>query len=204
MSTLTSLPWTSADDFLRLDEESPLRHEYIAGRVYAMTGGTVRHDAIAGNVYAALHHACGDGPCRPFSGSVKVRVAEDRIYCPDVTVVCGLVEGAEIAVRNPCLVVEVLSDSTRRIDETEKLDAYIGLPSLRAYLIVEQAFRHVERHWRDEGGDWHVETITEHDPARSIPIPCPETTLTLDAIYRRVPGVEIGRTPTLRLREVPA
>jgi Uma2 family endonuclease len=83
-------------------------------------------------------------------------------------------------VTDPCLVVEVTSPSTARADRTDKLDAYRGIASLQAYLVVEQAWRRVVRHWRAATGAWQREEL--HGDG-TIPLPCPEATLTLDQIY---------------------
>ncbi|HEY7567370.1 MAG TPA: Uma2 family endonuclease, partial [Gemmatimonadaceae bacterium] len=80
----------------------------------------------------------------------------------------------------PCLLVEVTSPSTARVDRTNKLLAYRSIPSLKTYLIVEQAWRRVVRHWRDPSGTWHEEDLRGDG---SIVLSCPEVMLTLDQIY---------------------
>jgi Uma2 family endonuclease len=114
---------------------------------------------------------------------VKVRVADDRIYYPDIVVVCHPVHDSDTLIDDPCLVMEVTSRSTARIDRGEKLTAYCGIASLQAYLIVDQARRRVQVHRRDAGGVWQPHEATGED---TIDVPCPGTTLTLDAIYEGV------------------
>jgi Uma2 family endonuclease len=80
----------------------------------------------------------------------------------------------------PCLIVEITSPSTESIDRREKAFTYRKIPSLRAYLIVDQNRRWVERHWRDEAGEWHQGGVADEG---SVPIPRPETRLSLDEIY---------------------
>ena len=172
----------TVEEYLAIDNESPTRHEYVAGVMYAKSGSTIRHDLVAGNVLALLRAATSGGQCRVFMGGVKVRVADDEVYYPDLAVVCGPIDQRAYVAESPCLVVEVTSPSTRRIDRGEKLDACRAVPSLRAYLIVEQGARVVERHWRDAAGEWRHAVVT----AGSIPIPCPETSLSLDEIYRDI------------------
>jgi Uma2 family endonuclease len=95
-------------------------------------------------------------------------------------------EALDIVAREPCIVVEVTSPSTARIDRGEKLEAYRRIPALRAYLIVDHRRRRVERHWRESpGGVWMREEIVGDAPT-PIPVPCIDASLTLDAIYRRV------------------
>jgi Uma2 family endonuclease len=203
--TEISYPSTSmsVEDYLRFEEASPERHEYVAGHVYAMTGGTLRHNRLSGRIYAALLAASGDGPCGVFVEAVKLRAANDRIYYPDVMVVCTPVDLDAQVVRDPCLAVEVLSPGTRRTDRGEKLDTYRAIPSLRTYLIVEQTARLVDRYWRDQHGDWQHETISDAERGGAIPVPCPEATLTLDAIYRGILPEGDDSRPPLRVREEP-
>jgi len=174
----------TVDEYFRFEETSPVKHEYVAGDVYAMSGTTARHDRIATNVLVRLSLAARSGRCDVFSDSMRVQVAGDRYYYPDVTVVCTPVAGSDIVVRNPCVVVEVTSPSTARIDHGEKLDAYRSIPTLQAYLIIDHRRRRVERHARDaQIGAWQREEILGEGGVR---VPCLDVELTLDEIYERV------------------
>ncbi len=164
--------------YLEFEAASPLRHEYVAGEVYAMTGASRRHNRIVGNIYTSFRAAANGGPCQVFMEAVKLRVGDD-FYYPDLIVTCSATDTDELIVREPCLLVEVTSPDTARSDRTDKLLAYRGIPSLEAYLIVEQAWRRVEQHYRDVNGRWQRENIQEG----SVPVPCPEKELTLDEIY---------------------
>src|SRR5919197_6022526 len=135
----------SMGDFLRLEGASPPRHEYVAGEVYALSGATRRHNRIAGNIFARLWTAARGGPCRVYMSDVKLHVARDVIYYPDVMVACGPEGNDPLIEHAPCLVVEVISPSTEMIDRREKAMVYKGIASLKAYLIVHQDCRRVER-----------------------------------------------------------
>lgn len=177
----------SVDEYLRFEEAAPTKHEYVAGDVYAMTGVTYRHACIVTNVAYRLAGAARAGSCRVVH-DVKVR-AGDRIYYPDVMVLCTPQSADALVLGDPCLVVEVTSRSTARVDRGEKLDAYRTVPSLRAYLIVDHRWRRVERHWRDAVGAWQREEIAVDG---SVPVPCPEMALTLDEIYEGVQFAVLG------------
>jgi Uma2 family endonuclease len=174
----------TVEEYLRLDEGSSLRHEYVAGEVYAMAGVTVRHNRMARNLVIQLSSAAGDGPCEVFSSDVRLRAGDDVYYYPDVMVVCGRVAELDVIATEPCVVIEVTSPSTARIDRGEKLAAYRGIPSLRAYLIVDHRRRRVERHWRNDAtAAWiHDEVVGEG----SVLVPCLDVELALAAIYHRV------------------
>ena len=174
----------TVEEYFRFEESSPIKHEYVAGEVYAMSGATVRHNRVAGNIFARLFPMARRGPCDVFIGDMRVEVARDRYYYPDVTVVCTAIGEADIVARGPCVVIEVTSATTARIDRGEKLDAYQSIASLEAYLIVDHRRRRVERHSRDaHSGEWRREEIAGDGRVR---VPCLDVELTLDEIYERV------------------
>jgi Uma2 family endonuclease len=172
----------TVEEYLALEEESTVRREYVAGMIYAHASGTSRHNAIAANVLAALWNAARDGPCRVYGSDMRLRAAEDVFYYPDVMVVCGDNEAGDGALYQhaPCLIVEFTSPSTESIDRREKAFTYRKIPTLQTYLIVDQDRRWVERHWRDENGEWRQGGVTDQG---FVPIPCPETRLSLNEIY---------------------
>jgi Uma2 family endonuclease len=178
--TTTSHESLTLDEYLELEESATIRHEYLAGEIHAMTGATRRHNRIAGNIYTTLLSAARNGPCRVYVETVKLKVAEDTIYYPDVMVACGP-EPEDLYVESePCLVAEVVSSSTETIDRREKLAAYKRMPNLEAYLIVSQDRSWVERHFRAEDGAWRRADLVDEG---RFSVPCPDATLTLAEIY---------------------
>ena len=180
----------TVEEYFRFDERSPVRHEYVAGEVYAMSGATARHGIIALNIGAHLLAAIGTSACRVFMNDMRVQVADDVYYYPDVVVVCEPVAESDVVVRGPCVVIEVTSPSSARIDRGEKLAAYRSVPGLRAYLVVDHRRRRVERHWRDDGdAEWRREEIVGEG---RVPVPCLDAELTVDTIYHRVELPVVG------------
>lgn len=176
-------PPMTVEEYLAFEEASDVRHEYVDGYVYAMTGGSLRHNVITQNIARRLADA-GRGRCHVFTSDVKVRVGETKFYYPDVLVVCGPVDLDGVFVRNPCLIVEVLSKRTRAVDQREKVAAYRTIDSLAAYVTVEQSQRVVEWHYRDRSvGGWGIGAFAAGTARTRVPIPCPEVGLTLDEIY---------------------
>jgi Uma2 family endonuclease len=88
----------------------------------------------------------------------------------------------------PCLVLEVTSRSTRRVDRGEKLDAYLAMPSVRGYMIAEHDRRHVTMYTRASGGEWLRDEIVG---TGEVIVPCPTTSLSLDDIYEGVEPVPL-------------
>ncbi len=171
----------SVEEYLELEETSAFRHEYVGGIIHAQAGATKRHNRIAGNIYARLLAASRGGPCRVYVETVKLRAADDLFYYPDVMVACGPEGESPLYEDSPCLVVEVTSPSTASIDRREKMLAYRRIPSLEAYLIFDQESHRVERHWRNERGEWLQGEVVMSGGV--VPFPCPETEVLLTEIY---------------------
>lgn len=127
----------TVEEYLALEESAPVKHEYVAGTIHAMVGTTKRHNQIAGNIFAHLWNRTRSGPCRVYASDVKVRV-EDVFYYPDVMVACDPADDDPLVEHNPCLIVEVTPPSTESTDRREKMFNYREIPSLKAYLIVDQ------------------------------------------------------------------
>jgi Uma2 family endonuclease len=179
------------DEYLTFEEQSPIKHEYIAGEVFAMAGVTTRHNLITLNIVRALHGAARRRNCRTFATDVKLRAAADRVYYPDMMIACGRAADVDLIVEQPTIVAEVTSPGTRATDRREKLEAYQRIPSLRMYLIVEQRHRRVFVYSRAEGGDWMRE---EFRGTGDISVRALDATITLDEIYDDVtmPPLTVG------------
>lgn len=183
MNAATPHRLLTVEDYLQLEAQSTVRHEYVGGELYAHAGASERHNLIVVNIAASLHYAARGAGCRVLVSDVKLRAAEDVIYYPDLMVVCDASDNDPYVKEHPCLVIEVLSPSTENIDRREKLMTYRRIESLRAYLMVYQDQRRVARQWRDEQGTWWQAEVSGEG---IVPIPCPELTLTLDDIYQGI------------------
>src|SRR5439155_26522192 len=131
-------PHISVAEYLRSEARSPVRHEYVRGEVYAMPGGTFRHNLIAGNIFVRLKAAARGGPCHVYINDVEVQPGNEVFYYPDVVAVCERQDLSDVVATSPCLIAEVTSRSSARVDRGEKLLEYRQAPALRAYLIVDQ------------------------------------------------------------------
>ena len=176
-------PW----DYLASEETSDAKHEYLGGTVHAMAGATIRHNNIAGNSFAILHGQLRGKPCRPYNCDTKVRIEfpdHTRFYYPDTMVVCQSNPETDHFQNQPVVIIEVLSDSTRRTDLGEKRDAYLTIPSLKVLLLVESNEPSVTLHRRLPEGGFAIERHTGIDAV--IPLLEIEATLSLADLYERV------------------
>lgn len=143
MSTALQADFVSRDEYLASEEESSIRREYVSGVVYAMAGGTQRHNLICGALHNAVYSHLRGGACRVFIHDIKVRIplapGNDAFYYPDLIVDCGArAADQELFSESPKVIVEVLSESTARVDRIEKLNNYKKIPSLEEYVLVAQ------------------------------------------------------------------
>ncbi len=181
----TGTPVLSVEEYLRLEEVSQIKHEYIGGALYAMSGVSESHQLIAGNLFAAFHNHLRSGPCRPYMADFKLRLQmsnEDVFYYPDVMVACRR-EGVEkFFLRFPALIVEVLSPSTAAIDRREKRINYAQISSVEEYVIASQEARELLCHRR--ASNWVPERVS--GPEASLELRSIGLTLPLADIYERV------------------
>lgn len=173
-----------------MEAESPFKHEFWQGQVYAMAGGTPEHAALAGRLAGALAPAVAGGPCDVFTSDLRVRVAASGLTTyPDLTVVCRPWERDpedHNTVTNPRLVVEVLSDSTSAYDRGEKLSQYQLIPSLREVLLVAHDVRRLELWRRGSDGRWQL-IVTESGGQTTLE--SVQTTVDVDILYRDLVSV---------------
>ena len=138
------------EDYLNGELVSEIKHEYIDGDIYAMAGASKNHQRISVNMARQLGNLLVNTPCEPFLSDLKVKVGRKYFY-PDVMVVCNDDENNEYYTESPTIIVEVLSRSTRRMDETIKKIAYQTIPTLQEYVLIEQDVVDVEVCKRSEG-----------------------------------------------------
>ena len=127
-------------EYLSREAESPERYEYVNGHAYALSGSSKEHAQLITNIVGHAFNALPRNPrCAVYSQSVKVHVPErNSFYYPDVVATCESPSADRYIVHEPCFIVEVLSPSTASIDRREKRTAYMTLPSLQQYVVVDQ------------------------------------------------------------------
>jgi Uma2 family endonuclease len=179
--------YVTPGEYLAGERLSDTKHEYLAGIVNAMSGGSKAHARISGNIFRNLGNQLEGKPCEAFNSDMKVhlRLAEGEFfYYPDVSVDCsGPRDPHAFYIDEPKVIFEVLSPTTERIDMSEKLGNYLRLPSLVAYVLVGQFTPHVTIHRRAAEG-WSMEFLGATTDTLALPeIDC---TLPLTAIYERM------------------
>ncbi len=181
------LAFISEDDYVSGERDARMRHEYVDGRVFAMTGASRRHNIVAGNIFARLHAHLRGRPCDVFVNDMRVHVRSVRaFYYPDVVLTCdSRDQGADDqgGLEYPTLLVEVLSPSTEAIDRREKWVNYRKLESLQEYVLVDPTQRWVEVFRRTDAG-WVQELHRE--PGAEVSLQAVALSLPLATIYEGV------------------
>lgn len=168
-------------EYLEGEKRSEVRHEYLDGVVYAMTGASRRHNDIVLNIASALRHPARTKSCRVNVEAVKLRIESRRsYYYPDVILSCRD-EPDDYFVSQPCAVFEVESRETALVDRREKRQAYTTLDSLREYVILAQDEIAATVYRRAASGDGWIEE--QLGPGDQLHISCLALDLPLDSLY---------------------
>src|SRR5438445_1095132 len=152
-------------DYLVLERDSEVKHEFDTGEILAMSGGTARHSALAAKIVTAMEVTRAPG-CTVFTSDMRVRVvATGRATYPDVSMVCGPIEydpedAKRTTITNPVLLVEVLSVTTEKGDRGNKWMHYQRIPSLQEYILANHD-RRTEIFRRMPSNTWHYFEVAE-------------------------------------------
>jgi len=180
MQAAVQSDFVRVEDYLAAEEASEVRHEYLGGAVYAMAGETRAHNTIALNLAAALRQHLKP-PCKVYMGGVRVTFQlrqDDYYYYPDVVITCDPRDKDARVVRYPKLIIEVLSESTERIDRREKFLAYTTIETLEEYVLIGQASPEATIFRRSS--DWRAEKVTGG-----------QAELTIDCLRLTLPFIEM-------------
>jgi Uma2 family endonuclease len=189
----------SAEEYLLFEESAKVRHEFVDGELFAMTGGTKAHELITLNIATSLKSSLKGSGCRVYANGLKVRTdAVNSFYYPDVLVDCGSYDKSDKYTETPVIIFEVLSPSTAATDRREKLVAYRRITSLKAYVIVQQTRRRIEVWRKVEQGNWIVEEIGPEDEIALEPCPGRVITLNCEDLYA---DTDVGGSPDLQVKE---
>ena len=175
----------SEQDYLISEPYAPVKREYIDGEVYAMAGAKAAHNRLSGNMFGEIFAHLKGQTCQPYASDMKVQVGRNYFY-PDVVVDCSIEKADRQMLTTPVLVVEVLSASTHKYDETTKFQIYASIPTLQEYILVEQTSAKIEVQRRRT--NWMIEKFFLGD---SITFESIGLTLTVEEIYDRVDNEEM-------------
>lgn len=184
----------SIAEYLEFEESSEVKNEYEAGRIMAMSGGTLNHGIIGNNINTELNNSLKKKglKCITINGDVRVWIEKaDSFVYPDAMVVCGKIETYENdnnAVINPTLIVEVLSKSTGSYDRGDKFHKYCSLPSFKEYVLIDQNKPVIDVLFKEDSSYWKMATTIGLD--KSITLNSIDCEIKLSDIYQNTQGLK--------------
>lgn len=172
------------DQYLQFEEAAAMRHEYVDGEAFAMTGETAAHNLICGRLYRNIAGHLDGSHCHAFMNGLKVHIATANCYYyPDLVVTCKPVKPEDVFVEAPTLIIEVLSRSTQHIDRREKAINYRRLESLSEYVLVSQSHALIEHYIKDSKGAWTKAKLIHSDDIVIECLPNGKLCIALAEIY---------------------
>ena len=178
-------------EYLAWEERQEVKHEYIDGAIIEMSGGSRSHSRIMINLTLAIGNQLGESDCVLHSSEMRVRITEWRYVYPDLSAVCGeevLADESELTLLNPIVVVEVTAPSSLVRDRVDKTDWYLEVPSIEAYLIVDQDRPRADLYTRADDG-WKLRIFEGEDEV--IPLPMLNCELPLAQVYRGIDFAQV-------------
>ena len=177
--------FVSPQEYLAIERVSEIRHEYYAGQMYAMSGGSYEHSSISSNIIRHIGNRLHSSSCRVHGSNLRVKVDPSGLYTyPDALVLCErpiFDDAQKDTVLNPVVIFEVLSDSTEKNDRGMKFEHYRKIPSLKQYVLFSQRRPHVDYFSLDERGEWVVGEVNGLDGVLELGLI--EVSLPLAEIY---------------------
>lgn len=188
MATVMESVRLSPVAYLQQEETAVSKSEYLAGELFPMAGGTANHNRIAVSVCSMLDSLLETGRCEVFTSDLKLWVETYELFTyPDAMVVCGPTQyfpQRTDAILNPTVIIEVLSKSTRSLDQGEKFVWYRSLPTVQDYVLIDQYRVHVDNYHKLASGQWLLTEYTSLDDL--ITLESVNVEMSVSQLYRRV------------------
>jgi Uma2 family endonuclease len=186
MDNLARKTFTESE-YLELERNADFKSEYYNGEIFAMAGATLIHNKIVSNLIFLFNQFLKDKPCDVYPSDLRLQVEKSGLYTyPDITIVCGkteLLDNKFDTLKNPTILIEVLSDSTEKYDRGQKFSFYREIPSLKEYILVSSKTVKIEKFKRLEDGNYLYIESNEHQP---FPIDSIKMNLNLEDVYNKI------------------
>lgn len=174
------------EEYLALERASDEKHDFVDGMIVAMAGCSNRHDTITSNIVGMLYAALRGGTCQSYTSDMKVHIpATGGDRYPDASIACEpqFLDPTEDVLLNPCVIFEVLSDSTEATDRGKKFHEYRSIPSFKEYVLVSQHRILVEHYARQTNGSWNLQILPAGE---KLCLTCAPVEIAIVDLYERV------------------
>ena len=178
-------PQMMPEEYFAWEERQLEKHEYIDGQVYGMSGGSINHGRIAIRFTAMLDAHLDNSACITGNSDIKVKIVDTNNYTyPDASVTCDQRDQQTTQyITYPCLIIEVLSDSTEAYDRGGKFRMYRQNPVLQDYLLVSSTSIEMDLYCKNDAGEWIIINYQKGDviTLKSIGLSFP-----IEQVYRNL------------------
>jgi len=159
-------------EYLEWERQQEYKNEYHNGEIVAMSGASIAHNFIHSNLLTAIGSHLKDKDCNVFTSELRIEVkAKESYFYPDITIVCGELETVDDKfdmIKNPTVIIEILSPSTEQYDVKRKKFFYMQMPSLKEYIMVDSTSVSVDILRRGNGNKWENEILINKDSSLYI------------------------------------
>ena len=180
------------EEYLHFEETAEQKHEYFQGEIFAMAGAGDRHNIIYINLLRELSISLVDKPCRPFGSDFRIHIPENTLFTyPDISLICrkftlddktkSKAEKYRDPARQPSVIIEILSASTKNYDRGDKFKLYRDIPALKEYILIDSEAIGIEAFRVNTSAHWELEEYKVVGEVLSIPTV--EVSLPLKIIY---------------------
>jgi len=170
----------SVEAYLMQEEKAPVRHEFVNGKLFEISGGTRFHEKVIMNISSILNFLLRTKGYEVFAQGLRCSPNNERYYYPDILVTNEVFSDERFS-KQPILLAEVLSPSTRSYDAVDKFIAYRAIPTVEYYLLIEPDSFLVTLHYKTAEGEWMAEIFNKKNSI--IDLPKLNVQLPLEEIY---------------------
>jgi len=160
------------DEYLEAENASTEKHEYFEGEIFAMGGASPNHNELFSNLFTDIGGKLKGSGCKPYGSDFRVNIPKNTLYTyPDISIVCGEIistKNDKNSFTNPCVIIEILSRSTRNYDRGTKFKLYRDMDSLMEYILVDSQAVSVEKFKRFPDQSWQLTEYKTLDAVFSI------------------------------------
>ena len=178
----------TVDEYLELEEKAEFKSEFVNGDIIPMAGATANHNILTAKFLARILLALEDLDYAVFMNDMRLWMPDQERYTyPDVMVVKGqpiFTDEKQTGITNPCLIVEVLSNSTGEYDRENKFKLYRSIPSFQEYILVEQTSYGVEQYAKQTNGQWILDDYVGENAV--LKLESVDFEISLMDLYKRV------------------
>lgn len=162
----------SIEEYLEMEQDSDIKHEYYRGEIFAMAGAKVVHNRIVSNALIGLGIKLKSSSCNPFNSDQRIHIPENTLFTyPDISIICGDINTLNNDgwnVLNPTVLIELLSPSTKNYDKGEKFTLYRQISSLKEYILIDSENIFIEAFRINERNHWELEEYKNIQEVLSI------------------------------------